>query len=146
FVGLLNTMDNTRLPIEGVGDDHNRALMGILHVSNNGKTITFTKEKSSGDERTALYNKNLNLQRSIVDFGDIRTNGSVMIRRNGAFWELQTLPGDKEFTVELKIARFTLPKSVESIGGSSETASIFSTDKWWQIKLNGAAKYRWNVK
>lgn len=146
FVGLLNTSDNTRLPIEGVGDDHNRALMGILHVSGNGTIITFTQEKSSGSERIALYNRNLNSRHKVVDFGSIRTNGSVMIRRSGDFWELQTLPVDKDFIVELNSSRFALPKSVESIGGSSGTASTIEKDGWRQLNLNGAAKYRWAAK
>ena len=146
YVGLINISDNTRLPIEGVSDDHNRSLMGILHVNGNGKSITFAKETSSGDDRIALYNKNLNLAHKVVDFGDVHTNGSVMIRRNGAFWELQTLPEDKEFIVELKSSRFTLPESVSSIGGSSDTASTVLKVDWRQLKLNGAKIYRWTAK
>lgn len=146
FIGLINTGDGSRVTIEGLSDERSRVLMGILYVKDNGKTITFKQDKSPDDDRVALYSRNLNLQRKVVDFGTVRTNGSVMIRRDGDYWELRALPRDGDFFIELNSSRFAAPGSVESIGGSSGTASVTGNSGWWRLGLNGATVYRWPAK
>jgi len=61
----------------------------------------------------------------VIDFGSVRTDGSVSIHRDGAEWVLQTWPRERNFVVELSGARF---------GGGRG---------WWRLPLTGAREYRW---
>jgi len=79
----------------------------------------------------------------IIDFGSVRTNGSIMIKREAKTWTLRTLHRDNHFTIELDSKRFPPPVKVKSIGGKSETAEIKTTADHWSITPNGAKEYVW---
>jgi len=114
-----------RLTLQGMSDAHSRIVLGTLHVTADGLTFTPTPP-NRGDT-----NAPVNHQGRVLDFGAIRTNGSVFLRREGTDWTLRPFPRDRPFTVELSAARFGHPASTPIIGG------------WWRLPLTGAAVYRW---
>jgi hypothetical protein len=145
-IGLYSLGGGGRVPLEGVDDGHGRIRLGVLHVRDGGKTITFDLERSSGDERLKWYRLHLNEAGKVIDFGAVRTNGSVLVRREGNEWVLQTLPRDGNFTLELNAKRFGAPPQIRSIGGAAETVKPELRGDWWRLMLNGAGEYRWMAK
>ena len=114
-----------RLTLQGQSDAHSRIVLGILHVTADGLTFIPTLPDTSN------LNAPVNHDNRVLDFGAIRTNGSVFVRREGADWVLRPFPRDRFFTVELSNARFGHP------------ASAPITNGWWRLPLTGAAVYRW---
>lgn len=114
-----------RLTLQGQSDAHSRIVLGVLHVTASGLTFTPTPPDTSD------LNTPVNHDNRILDFGAIRTNGSVFVRREGTDWVLRPFPRDRPFTVELSNARFGHP------------ASATVTSGWWRLPLTGAAVYRW---
>jgi hypothetical protein len=78
-----------------------------------------------------------------VDFGSLRTDGSVSMHREGNLWRLKTWPRNRNFTVELSPSRFAQPAQVNSIGGAAAQVLPTSTGSRWQLPLNGASEYQW---
>ena len=67
-----------------------------LRVSEGGRKLAFSPEHETGDRRTALYLERVNQQGKIIDFGPVRTDGSVLIEREGSQWvarDLSPRPG-----------------------------------------------------
>lgn len=114
-----------RLTLQGQSDAHSRIVLGILHVTERG--LTFTPTPPDTGDLTAPVNHD----NRVLDFGAIRTNGSVFVRREGSDWVLRPFPNDRPFTVELSTARFGHPASAKVTNG------------WWRLPLTGAAIYRW---
>ena len=114
-----------RPALAGATDRHGRLRLGVLHVSDGGKTLRFEPEHDTGPEHLQLYREHLNETGRVIDFGSVRTDGSVSIHREGAEWVLQTWPRERNFVVELNGARF---------GGGRG---------WWRLPLTGAKEYRW---
>ena len=110
-----------------------------------GKSLTFDAEKSRGDERLKLYTQNLNVAGKVVGFGTVRTNGSVLIRREGAEWVLIPMPREKPFVLELSAKRFGRPGEMRCVGGSAARTAPRGRGGWWRIELNGARQYRWKA-
>lgn len=114
-----------RLTLQGTSDAHSRIVLGTLHVASSGLTFTPTPPKAG---RTTAP---VNHDNRVLDFGTVRTNGSVFLRRAGGQWTLRPFPRDRPFTVSLSAARFGHPGSAPVVGG------------WWRLPLTGAAVYRW---
>ncbi len=145
-IGLFARGGGGRVPLEGIDDGHGRIRLGILHVRDGGKTITFDPERATGDERLKWYRLHLNEAGKVIDFGAVRTNGSVLVKREGNEWVLQTLPRDGNFTLELNAKRFGTPPQIRCIGGAAETVKPELRGAWWRLALNGAREYRWMAK
>lgn len=145
FVGLFRP-DFARLSMRGADNRDKRVWLGTLRVSDAGKMIAF--EPVRQPEKPLANNDldHLNVSAKVIDFGSIRTNGSVFIRREGSDWALIPMPRDKSFTVELKASRFGSPKRVSCADGSSPEISVGVKGGWWRLKLNGAKKYAWHAK
>ena len=135
--------DAGRLTLLGRNDGENRIRLGTLHVRDGGRNISFEKEPPSADDEETIYLHRLNLEGKILDFGDVRTDGSVLVRREGGEWVLRAMPRARDFWVELSAARFGRPDSVRCVGGSAPTTTTQGSGDWWRLKLNGAREYRW---
>ena len=143
LIGLYSTEDASREPLDGVGTGDGRISLGILSIRDGGKTIEFAPEKTNKGIVSELYSRNLNLHNKVVNFGSIRTNGSVLIRREGSDWVHQTMPRDKSFEVYLNDQILPTPKTVRCVGGSNKDQKPDDKSGWWQLRLNGASEYRW---
>lgn len=131
-----------RLPLVG-GDGESRVHLGVLHVRDGGRALTFDADAGAG-QVAALYARNVNEPGAVIDFGPLRTDGSVLIRRSGDAWVLQTMPRERAFTIMLDGARFGLPASVKCRGGAQTAVTPEATDGgWWLLPMNGAEAYSW---
>jgi len=135
-----------RLRLVGMDDGTSRIRLGVLHVANGGELVTFTAETNVPTfDPSAWYGQHLNLSNQVVDFGDVRTDGSARLVRSGHVWSLQTWPRNRAFTLELSSQRFDLPAVVHSPGGSNSTVTPVPLEGGarWRLPLNGAREYRW---
>ncbi|MBV9850878.1 MAG: hypothetical protein JO250_14495 [Armatimonadetes bacterium] len=123
-IGLFQP-DGGRLTLQGQSDPHSRVILGTLHVAPDGG-LSFTPAVNA-----ALDNAPVNHDSRVLDFGSVRTNGSIFLRREGPDWVLRPFPRDRAFTVWLSAARFGHP------AGARVTAG------WWRLPLTGASLYRW---
>lgn len=114
-----------RLPLQGPSDSHQRRILGTLHLAGDG-AVTFTAAPSAPTDAGSV-----NTDNRVVDFGTIRTDGSVCVQRDGADWTLRRYPPDRPFRVELAAARFRPPPGVPI------------KDGWWQPPATGGSVYRW---
>ena len=144
YIGL-HLPKEARVPLSGVDDGSNRIRLGILKVRDKGKSIAFERERGSDTEREKLYRANLNNLTWPVDFGTVRTDGSVLVRREGDEWVLRTWPRGRDMLVELSIARFKMPARVTCVGGTSPTIAPKPTGSYWRLPLCGAKEYRWRA-
>lgn len=138
MIGLSDTTD--RLTLEGADDGHGRILLGTLHVGAGG--VSFTPQPPPTEAADPL----LNGTDKVVDFGTLRTNGSVWIHRVGADWALQAFPRDRAFTVELSSRRFPLPAAVRADGPNAKSLTPQANGAFWRLPLNGAREYRWSAR
>ena len=143
LIGLYDQASGARLRLQGVDDGSSRIRLGVLHVTNSGTNLSFTAQTGSGTDPSGWYHQHLNESNVVVDFGDVRTDGSATLRRDGKLWALQTLPRDRSFTLELSAARFGLPASVQSVGGSNASVTPVALGDRWRLPLNGATAYYW---
>ncbi|MDW8289916.1 MAG: DUF5696 domain-containing protein, partial [Armatimonadota bacterium] len=141
-IGLF-TPGGRRVPLLGEVDRHGRNLLGVLQIRDGGRTVRFVPETRTGEERLALYTAHLNREGKVIDFGTVRTNASVLIRRRGRGWELFAYPREGELVVDLSAARFPLPRQVRCEGGRMPTQQPQRRGNWWRLRLNGARIYRW---
>ena len=114
-----------RLVMQGQSDAHKRIVLGTLHVAASGLTFT------PSPPETSITSAPVNPKNRVLDFGTIRTNGSVLVHRMGRDWVLRPFPRDRPFTVLLSAGYFSHP------------ASVSVKDGWWQLPLTGLATYRW---
>ena len=135
-----------RVSLEGASDTHGRVILGAIVVSDSGQTIQFESSKEKDNGRLDWYQKDLNAGARVIDFGTLRTNGSVNIVRKGSEWILQTFPRNAKFHLELSAKFFGSPKRVECVGGISSSVVTVMKGGFWNLDLNGASKYRWAVR
>lgn len=133
YVGFYRP-DFRRLPIVGADPRHRRVLVGTIHISDGGSSISFTPEAARETPPAETNLEHLNVDARVIDFGAVRTNGSVLIRRDGDDWVLTPMPRERPFTIELKAAKFGKPEGV------------FVDKGWWRLTMNGAKEYRWNCR
>lgn len=129
-----------RLHLQGLADGNSRIKVGTLFVDDNG--VRFSPTPESAGNQNDWYQQHLNVGGKVIDFGTLRTNGSVHVVRQGNEWILQTLPRDANFTVELKTAKFGKPTSVSSENGLLKPIVKAGM---WKLPLSGSREYRWKV-
>ena len=79
-----------------------RIRLGVLRLANGGTVLSFTAETNTpAFDPAAWYGQHLNNSNRVVDFGDARTDGSALLRREGDGWVLKTWPRERSFTLEL---------------------------------------------
>jgi hypothetical protein len=134
-----------RFSIEGPSDSHGRVVLGTLIVKGSGQTVQFASNPDRGDNRFDIYAKALNASGVVIDFGTLKTNGSVNIVRRGREWVMQTYPRNVRFDLELSVARFGNPDEVKSLGMQPVALHPSVKSGFWRVELNGAREYRWFV-
>ena len=144
-IGLFTPVDG-RLSLEGVEDGSGRTRLGTLRVSDGGHRLDLSPESKTGDQRTALYLEHVNLQSKIIDFGPVRTDGSVVIEREGSQWVARTFPRDRAFTLLLDSSRFGRPAEIHCIGGRARLTTVIQEGTFWKLPLNGASQYQWTAR
>ena len=144
LIGLYDPSDGSRVALQGVDDGTSRIRLGTLHLASAGSTVKFAPETNAPTvDPTTWYDPHLNHANVVVDFGTLRTDGSVWLHREGNLWRLKTWPRDRNFTVELSRSRFAQPAQVQSTGGAASQVSPTSAGSRWQLPLNGASEYQW---
>jgi hypothetical protein len=144
LIGLYDPSDGSRVALQGVDDGTSRIRLGTLHLASAGSIVTFAAETNAPTvDPTPWYDPHLNHSNVVVDFGALRTDGSVWMHREGNLWRLKTWPRDRNFTIELSASRFAQPAQVGCIGGAASQVSPTSAGSRWQLPLNGASEYQW---
>ncbi len=143
LIGLFDLSTGARVRLLGVDDGSSRIRLGVLHVQDAGALITFDPETGAGVDPSPWYHQHLNETGAVIDFGAVRTDGSIWLRREANQWVLKTWPRDRNFTLELSARRFEPPVRVRCVGGAAaEVAPVVLGDRW-RLPLNGAREYRW---
>jgi len=125
--------------------ESDRLHVGTLHVREGGKTLTAECAALPPAANLALYNQHLNNPGQVIDFGDLHTDGSVLVRREGPAWVLYPFPRTRQFTLELRAARFGRPKTITAVQDAACTALAprAAEGDFWVLPVSGSGQYRW---
>ena len=126
-IGLYN--NTGRLILLGDKDSDSRVNIGTIHVRDHGQTITFTRHTSTLTQRTP--SKGLNAKGTVVDFGDIKTDGSVLVRREGSNYVLRVMPTARPVQLSLKAAKWALGDRVNN-EAVKEPVTVGSLQNGWR--------------
>lgn len=102
--GIYTPTTGERLRLEGVLDETDRVILGVITVSNRGETITFRKSPDEVPENAldAERKEHVNLLGTIVDFGEIRTDGSLQLQKQSdGTVSIIPFPRDGKIQVEI---------------------------------------------
>jgi hypothetical protein len=135
--------DVGRLILQGPNDGENRIEAGTLSVRKSGQTITFAPALPAAEGDDDIYMHRLNASGQVLDFGDVRTDGSILVQREGDEWVLRPMPRTRKFTVALNSTRFGLPTKVRCIDGTESFVTPNLDGGWWKLPLNEAREYHW---
>jgi len=141
-IGLYLPEDG-RLTLLGRNDGQNRIRAGTLQVRDGGGKLAYEAEPAVAEEKDNIYQHRLNLNGKVLDFGDVRTGGSVLVRRENGEWVMRAMPRAGDFLIELSGERFGHPASVRCVDGSAPATTPRAQGDYWQLKLNGAREYHW---
>lgn len=141
-IGLF-TPQAGRAIIEGPTDRSGRVLLGTLRVSDGGASLSFQPNTVTYASRAAMFRDHLNDRNRVVAFPSVRTDGSVLIERDGSEWVLRTWPRRRPFTVEISASRFPAPAEVRCVDADPRHVTPEPAGKWWRLPMVGAAEYRW---
>ena len=139
-IGLYSKEDGTRIRMQGADAGDNRIALGTLHIRD-GIKPSFDAEKAP----EAKISERLNASGKVVDFGSVRTDGSALLRKEGAVWKLFVLPTSRRFQLDYRIAKVPPPKTIRCSGGAEATVQPVVHEDWWSVPLNGASHYEWDA-
>jgi hypothetical protein len=142
FLGLWDPQTGRRAFVEGADPQHRR-LAARVNVRAAGTAITLTPVLPPPEADDGAFAQNLNLPDTLVDFGPLRTDGSVWLFREGSAWVVRTWPPACDFTLELNRRWFPAPATVNSPGGREASVQPVVQADWWRLPLNAAREYRW---
>lgn len=134
-----------RAALDGPTDRSGRILLGSLIVADHGTTLTFVPNQTPYTSRAASHAAALNTDERVVTFAHIRTNGSVLVERDGSDWVLRPFPRSRAFIVELDAYYFGMPQTVACEDGERPFVQPARSGRWWTLPLNGARAYRWRA-
>jgi hypothetical protein len=123
--------------LDGQDDGTFRYVLGRLSVRDSGNQLAFTPSPPPAPSAPRW-----NVSGKVIDFGTLRTDGSVYLVREGNAWVLRPLNRSRAFTVEIDRRKIPVPQTVQAIGGSDERVKPVAGD-YWKLPLNGASQYRW---
>ncbi|MEM7145662.1 MAG: hypothetical protein AAF591_11035 [Verrucomicrobiota bacterium] len=131
---------------DGAYADYSKSEDGIFV---NGRRAADWKESSRIDglkvERGSEGDwpeRNLNTAEAIVDFGVMKTDGCVSLRKDESDYVLTVFPRDADFTLLMNGSAFRAPFAVESPEGAEKETRPEAVGDWWRLPLNGAVEYR----
>jgi hypothetical protein len=142
YIGLFSP-GGERLLLAGEDDGSTRIRLGVLKVREAGKSVSFEPEVEH--EPADDYRADLNDLAGAVDFGTVRTDSSVQLRREGAEWVLRAWPAERSTVVDFSSKRLPMPKSVAGIGEHGASLTPERVGDWWRLRLPGAKEYRWKA-
>ena len=118
--------------------------LGTLRVSQGGASSRFppSTKPATGEP---LYLEHVNQQGKIIDFGPVRTDGSVLIERAGSPWvraDLSPRPG-LHVAPRRKPVR---PAGRDPLRRWSRRSTVpIPEGAFWKLPLHGASQYKWNA-
>ncbi len=139
-IGLYSKEDGSRIRMQGADAGENRIALGTLHLREGAKPV-FEIEKVPESQ----ISTRLNIAGKVVDFGSVRTDGSALLRKEGAVWKLFVMPASRRFQLEYSVAKFAPPKTIRCSGGTEATVQPVVHGDWWSVPLNGASQYEWDA-
>ena len=142
LIGLLRP-GGERIALEGDDVGAHRIRLGILRVRDGGQSIALEPARPAPASAAQVEPDRLNHESRRLDFGPIRTSGSILVERDGRDWVARVLPREGGFTVQLRASRFGRPTSVQSPGGARSAVTPGGTGDWWTLPLNQGREYRW---
>ncbi|WP_165227259.1 DUF5696 domain-containing protein [Aquisphaera insulae] len=142
-IGLFTERDG-RAALDGVQDGDARIRLGTLKVANGGRTLRLDRETAEDESGGAIYLEHVNAENRIVDFGSVRTDGGVLLRRQGSRWTAWVFPRDRAFTLFLDPGRFGRPASISGDGGKRVVVPKVEEGSW-RLPLDGSARYEWDA-
>jgi hypothetical protein len=145
YIGLYTLTSGNRVPLLGADDGRGRIRLGTLRVRDGGKSITLVADPLKESNRLGWYSANLNSKDTLVDFGPLRTDGSVLLKRQGPDWVLLTMPTAVPFVVELSGNRFGRPSAVRSRASAAPKVAGAKGKGWWRLPVTGSQEYRWTA-
>lgn len=89
-----------RLAMDGPSDGTGRIRLGSLLIAGGGKKVVFEPAKLEETPALDLFRQNVNLAEKEVDFGFVKTSGSVLRKRERGGWKTWTLPAVPDFPLE----------------------------------------------
>jgi len=135
-----------RLPLDGYCDGQERSRLGYLVVRDGGAALSF---RLPGDcpPRSAWRDQHVNQQEREIDFGPLRTAGSLSLQRMGDEWHLRTLPRDRPFPLWLDGREIARPNAITMELSDDRTIVVQPRvqDEQWGVEPCGARLYRWQV-
>ena len=144
LTGLYDPTDGSRVALQGVDDGTSRIRLGVLRLANAGTTLAFLVETNAPIlDPTVWYEQRLNSSNLTVDFGPVRTDGSISLRREGNLWRLKTWPRHRDFTLEFSRDRFPEPIQIQGLGGAESQITPMPLGSHWRLPLNGSIEYQW---
>ncbi len=129
-----------RYGVTGHRDKTGRTVLGALVIRDGGRVISFEPETRPAPVPRALP-KAVNSGGPLVDFGDIRTDGSARVYREGSRWTLQVMPGTRP-VVWLSVKRWPVPEEVRLSDGRVVKPTI--QKGWWRIPMEDAPSASWS--
>jgi Family of unknown function (DUF5696) len=138
-VGLYDPVTGERLLLCGNNDGTERYIVGYLTVSGSGTQVSF---KAPGPQAN---DPRRNAAGTVVDFGEVQTDGMISITQKNGQWILRPYPRYRNFTVLLRATHFPMPAVVHASGGSGSTVIPLAKGAYWKIPLDGEKMYWWPI-
>jgi hypothetical protein len=138
-VGLYDPTTGERLLLCGNNDGTERYIVGYLTVRGGGTQVSFTAMAPPAND------PRLNAAGTVVNFGEVQTDGMISITQKNGRWVLRPYPRYRNFIVLLNTTNFPMPTIVHASGGSSSTVIPVAQGAYWKIPLNGGKIYSWPI-
>lgn len=136
-LGLWDPKTGRRANLYGIDDGTGRYEVGMLQISNGGTKVAFVAlPPLPADPR-------LNAAGSLLDFGDVQTDGMISLTKVDGKWVLRPFPRYREFTVLLKTSRFPQPSSIDATDGPEGIVVPIPKGDYWALPINGSKSYSW---
>jgi len=103
-----------RVALTGKSDRNDRIILGTVSVGADGQ-VSFTAEQGWEEQRQAAeqaYLEHMNPEGKMLDFGNLRTNGTVLVRKRQDGVEIIPLVREAAFTLELPAKDWGLAEAV----------------------------------
>lgn len=141
----LVSANGRRLPLDGYCDGQERVRLGYLVVRDEGATLAY-RAVVDLEPRSAWQDRHVNLRGREIDFGPVRTDGSIALRRVDGEWHLRTLPRERTFSFWFHTDAVAMPKEIRAELPDGQTVVVLPRvdGEFWGWEPNGARLYRWS--
>ncbi len=133
-----------RLTLVGKRDETGRCIIGTVQLRDGGKTLKMVK--TDFVEEPHPVSSAVNATGRMMDFGDIKTDGSVLLRREGDRWVLRVLPTDRAVQLQLRATDWPVPVAIEGVKAKAPVKPGAVTNGWWSCSVWGGDIIAWPAK